>query len=200
MDTRLLTRRVARPDNEPCRPIPSPLVFVMVALISFYCVWIATLMEGIPPANDRSGALLSAPRPDSTPAPIAATRPAGNRCGRCGVVESVRKVDQRNAPVGRGSHKSVMGNPDIGEGFGGNLMAVLGVVAGALTGHRFDDAARSPAFHQITVRFDDGSSRVLTSTVAPAWAVGDRVKVVNGRIRPDAGEPRNHNAALLSIP
>jgi outer membrane lipoprotein SlyB len=89
-----------------------------------------------------------------------------------------------------------MGYPHVGGSFGGNLMTVLGVVIGALTGNRFEEAATSTALHLVTVQFDDGSSRVLTSAGTPAWAPGDRVKVINGRILSNAGGHGIKNAAL----
>jgi outer membrane lipoprotein SlyB len=36
--------------------------------------------------------------------------------------------------------------------------------------------------YRVTLRMDDGSLRTLSQREAPAYAVGDRVRVSNGRI------------------
>jgi len=36
--------------------------------------------------------------------------------------------------------------------------------------------------YRVTLRMDDGSQRSLTQSEAPAYAVGERVRVANGRI------------------
>jgi outer membrane lipoprotein SlyB len=64
-------------------------------------------------------------------------------------------------------------------------MLVLSVVAGALVGNRFRPEASPATIHEITVRFEDGSRRVLRSVDARQWDPGDRVKVVQGRIYPN---------------
>jgi len=40
--------------------------------------------------------------------------------------------------------------------------------------------------YEITIRFEDGSTRVLTEANPPAWRPGDRVRVVDGQVRPNA--------------
>jgi len=42
---------------------------------------------------------------------------------------------------------------------------------------------KSTKSYDITVRFEDGSSRVFHEENASAWRTGDRVKVINGVIR-----------------
>jgi len=37
---------------------------------------------------------------------------------------------------------------------------------------------------EITVRMDDGSHRTLTSSTAPIWRGGERVRLVDGNLRP----------------
>jgi len=40
--------------------------------------------------------------------------------------------------------------------------------------------------YEITVRFDDGSSRVISEGNPPTWRTGDKVKVINGVIQSNA--------------
>jgi hypothetical protein len=46
-------------------------------------------------------------------------------------------------------------------------------------------ALGATSVYEVTVRFEDGSSRVLTSVGTRAWVRGDRVKVIRGRIEPN---------------
>ena len=68
---------------------------------------------------------------------------------------------------------------------GDDLTTVLAVVASALTGNRFAEEPKATSVYEVTVRFEDGSSRVLTSVGTRAWVRGDRVKVIRGRIEPN---------------
>ena len=36
--------------------------------------------------------------------------------------------------------------------------------------------------YEIAIRFEDGSSRLITQDNPPAWRSGDRIKLVNGAI------------------
>ena len=45
---------------------------------------------------------------------------------------------------------------------------------------------KSTKSYEITVRFEDGSSRVITQPEPASWRTGDRVKVVNGVLQSNA--------------
>lgn len=104
--------------------------------------------------------------------------PAASVCRSCGVIESIRSME--TAEVRRASGVTLRGSGD-------DLMLVLSVVAGALVGNRLRPPAGNAApIQEITVRLDDGSSRILNSADASAWERGDRVKVIHGRIHPNS--------------
>jgi outer membrane lipoprotein SlyB len=109
----------------------------------------------------------------TTLSPTSASTPAISVCRPCGIIESVRSMDK--ADLGRAAAVTV-------RGLGDDLMSVLALVAGALVGNRFQPEAAAATIHEITVRFEDGSSRVLRSVGAREWELGDRVKVIQGRI------------------
>jgi Na+/H+-dicarboxylate symporter len=115
-----------------------------------------------------------------------ASTPAASVCRRCGIIESVRSMDK--AELGRAAAVTV-------RGLGDDLMSVLALAAGALVGNRLQPEAAA-TIHEITVRFEDGSSRVLRSVGAREWALGDRVKVIQGRIYPNSPMP----TASLALP
>jgi len=74
------------------------------------------------------------------------------------------------------------------------LTNVVGLLLVALDGRAVRQATGPVTVHEVTVRFDDGSSRVLTEVTSRARQAGERVKVVNGRIAP---APETASAALV---
>lgn len=120
--------------------------------------------------------------------PIAAMDlpPTAGGCPDCGTVESVRQVEQK----GKGTGLGVVGGAvlggllghQVGGGRGQDLATIAGAVGGGYAGHKVEEKARSTTSWEITVRFEDGSSRVIHQASQPSWREGDRVKVVDGRI------------------
>jgi outer membrane lipoprotein SlyB len=71
----------------------------------------------------------------------------------------------------------------IGGGRGKDLATVAGAVGGAVAGNEIEKRAKSTKSYAITIRLDDGSSRVINETNPPTWRPGDRVEVADGTIR-----------------
>ena len=65
-------------------------------------------------------------------------------------------------------------------------MTAVGAVGGAIAGNEIEKRVKSTKSYAITVRFDDGTSRVINEANAPSWRAGDKVKVVNGVIQSNA--------------
>jgi Na+/H+-dicarboxylate symporter len=143
------------------------ILVVTVAAVIFGLVVLA-VQEWTPLMRALESAVQSGAEPQSTP--------AASACRRCGVVESVRRLDR--AELGRASGITV-------RGLGDDLMSVLALAAGALVGNRLQPEAVPVTVHEITVRFEDGSSRVLIAVDAREWEPGDRVRVIQGRIFPN---------------
>jgi len=112
------------------------------------------------------------------------------RCAECGVIESVREVATQGAGSGLGAvGGAVVGGllgHQVGGGSGKKIATVVGAVGGAVAGNEVEKRVKSGKSYDITVRFEDGSSRVINEANAPTWRVGDRVKVVNGVIQSNA--------------
>ena len=70
----------------------------------------------------------------------------------------------------------------IGGGNGKKAMAVVGAAGGAFGGHEVEKRVRGDTQYQVTVHFDDGSTRTYTETQAPQWQSGDRVRLDNGQL------------------
>lgn len=113
--------------------------------------------------------------------------PTQAKCAECGVIDSVREVTTK----GEGSGLGVVGGAvvggllgnQVGAGSGKDVATVAGAVGGAVAGNQIEKSVKSTKSYDITVRFDDGSSRVIHEENASAWRSGDRVKVINGVIR-----------------
>jgi len=174
-----------------------------IAVTVFSAVGIAAIMGWIPtstssPSNSAVIAKQStAPAKSTASANTAseqaraqAREQARARCAECGVVESVREIDTKGEGSGIGAVGGavvggVLGH-QIGSGRGQDVATVVGAVGGAVAGHEIEKRVKSSKSYEITVRFEDGSSRVISEANAPSWRTGDRVKVINGVIQSNA--------------
>jgi outer membrane lipoprotein SlyB len=124
------------------------------------------------------------------PVQVADATPAKWRCAECGVVQSVREI----ATKGEGSGIGAVGGAvvggllghQVGGGRGQDVATVVGVVGGAVAGNEVEKRVKSGKSYEITVRLEDGSSRVVHEATAPSWRTGDRVKVIGGVIQSNA--------------
>ena len=166
-----------------------------IAVTVFSAVGVAAIMGWIPTSTSSPGnnAVLSgqptvlakpAARAYSAPARVAAA------CAECGVVESVREIETKGEGSGIGAvGGAVVGGVighQIGDGRGQQIATVVGAVGGAVAGHEIEKRVNTTKSYEITVRFQDGSSRVIHEASAPSWRTGDRVKVINGVIQSNA--------------
>jgi outer membrane lipoprotein SlyB len=122
------------------------------------------------------------------PPPVEAPRPV-IPAGTFGVVESVREVSQPAeksngiGPIAGGIAGAVLGN-QVGHGMGKNIATVLGAAGGAYAGREIEQRARAEKHWETTVRLDDGSYRTVSSSTAPIWQSGNRVRLVEGKLQP----------------
>lgn len=136
--------------------------------------------------------IVGSPRPDSSPFTLseAPTRvfapPPPPICRDCGVVESVREVPVEAKGSGGGAIAGgivggVIGN-QIGHGTTRDIATVLGAVGGAFAGNHLEKSAKESKRYDVTVRFEDGSTRTFSSDTPPAWHGGERVQLQNGTL------------------
>ena len=123
-------------------------------------------------------------------AQVANNTPTRARCAECGVVESVREIETKGEGSGLGAVGGavvggVLGH-QVGGGRGQDIATVVGAVGGAVAGNEVEKRVKSGKSYEITVRFEDGSSRVVHEANATSWRTGDRVKVINGVIQSNA--------------
>jgi len=151
-------------------------------------------VTGNPPPADAVPAPPDAPLPGEqahrrvtdTPAPPPV-------CRDCGVIEQIEAIQQKGEGSGIGAIGGailggVLGH-QVGEGSGKQIARIGGAVLGGLAGNEAERRYRTISHYQITVKLEDGTRRVIEQQSAPAWRVGDPVRVRNGQIV--AGSPRS---------
>lgn len=168
-----------------------------IAVILFSAAGIAAIMGWIPTSmgQSRDNTELVAPGKLSTPttkSPAAKTIVAGNvprraTCADCGVIESTREVTHKGEGSGVGAVGGavvggLIGN-QVGSGRGNTVATAIGAVGGAVAGNEVEKRVKSNKGYEVTVRLDDGSSRVISEANPPAWRNGDHVKIVSGAIQ-----------------
>ncbi len=129
--------------------------------------------------ND-AGIDVIAARPASAPAPL---------CRECGTVEAVREVSTPADASGLGAVAGgvlggLLGN-QVGRGKGNTAATIVGAVGGAFAGHQTEKYVRADKQLQITVQFEDGSTRTVSQEGGSRWQVGDHVRLSNGSLLPN---------------
>ncbi len=117
-------------------------------------------------------------------APIAQAPPP--ICRNCGVVDSIRDIKVKGQATGVGAVGGavvggLLGNM-VGAGRGKALATVAGAVGGGLGGNAIEKNVRSEVEHQMVVRLEDGSTRTFTQVNPFPYAIGERVRIVNGHV------------------
>jgi outer membrane lipoprotein SlyB len=107
-------------------------------------------------------------------------------CASCGTVESVTPVQREAQGSGAGVVAGallggLLGN-QVGGGDGKTIATVIGVLGGGWAGNTVEKRMKKEIIYQVTVRMDDGSTRMLEQST-PA-TVGARVTVQGNTIGP----------------
>jgi outer membrane lipoprotein SlyB len=131
------------------------------------------------PGGSKTAAATSNTHPAPATSPPVATTGAASVCTNCGVVESVRAYTVKGEGSGVGAVAggvlgAAVGN-QMGKGDGRKAMTVLGALGGGLAGHEVEKRTKSESLHEVTVRMNDGSTRVVSQSVAPR--IGARVRL-----------------------
>jgi outer membrane lipoprotein SlyB len=170
------------------------MLIAAIAVIIFSVVGIATVTGLMP--NARSGsdpAATSEPAPASKqPGTPAAThkssrpRLASANCAECGVVESIRAVEDKSQGSGLGAVAGgvvggILGN-QVGGGRGRTAMTVVGAGAGAYAGNEVEKNMNKSLSYQVRVRMNDGAVRTFYEATPPALAVGQKVRVTESGV------------------
>lgn len=139
------------------------LLKLMAAILAF------GLAAGIPPAE-------------------AAETAATKVCTTCGTVKDIRVHEQEGEGTGLGAVTggvagAVVGR-QIGQGRGRDLATIAGAAGGAYAGHQIEKKVKKTKRYEVVVRMDDDTTRIVTQTEEPPFAIGDKVRIVDGRLQP----------------
>ncbi len=173
-----------------------PLVLGAAASVMVVSLVGAAAIGGLLPSarSDRADTAAKADTPVQKGAPAANSARYGaprlaardSACTSCGTVESIRVIQLKGDATGLGAVAggvtgAVVGN-QIGRGNGNTAMTILGAAGGALAGNEIEKNVKKHYSYRVTVRMDDGSFRTVSQSSAPAVAVGERVRVVDGAV------------------
>ena len=109
---------------------------------------------------------------------------AQGTCSDCGVVQSMRYVEEKGKGSGLGMVAGgvvggVLGH-QIGSGRGNTVATIAGAAGGAYAGNEIEKNKNKTAYWAVAIRMDNGSTRNFTYTSKPAVHEGERVKLVDG--------------------
>ena len=109
---------------------------------------------------------------------------AQSPCNDCGVVQSMRYVEEKGKGSGVGLVAGgvvggVLGH-QIGSGRGNTVATIAGAAGGAYAGNEIEKNQKKKTYWAVTIRMDNGATRNLTYTNKPAVHEGERVKLVDG--------------------
>lgn len=178
-------------------PSLHPMLWIAgLAVALFSLVGLAALMGWIPTstgdANNSTSSQQAVPHKSSVGSDSRAssdnrTSTRAASCRDCGTIESIQEINHRGKASGVGVLGGavlggVLGN-QVGKGNGNDAATVVGAVGGAVAGNEVEKRMSSTTTYKITVRLNDGATRVFEEATQPAWRVGEKVKVVNGALR-----------------
>lgn len=107
-------------------------------------------------------------------------------CDKCGAIAKIRKFEKEGEGTGLGIVAGgvaggLLGN-QIGGGTGKDIATVVGVGGGAYAGHQVEKKVRATTKYEIQVKMDSGETTTLIKDKEPAFSVGDKVKIVSGKL------------------
>jgi outer membrane lipoprotein SlyB len=112
--------------------------------------------------------------------------PALAACNNCGTVVDTKVIKKEGEASGGGAvlggvAGGVIGH-QIGQGRGNTAATVLGAAGGAYAGHQIEKSKNAKTEYQVHVKMEDGKTRYFTYGKETSFRVGDKVKVVDGKL------------------
>ena len=109
---------------------------------------------------------------------------AQTKCTDCGVVQSIRFIEEEGKSSGLGAVAGgvvggVLGH-QIGGGTGKTVATVAGAAGGAYVGNKVEKNKNKSAYWSVAIRMDSGTTKTFSYTSQPTVKEGERVKLVDG--------------------
>lgn len=143
---------------------------------------VAPSVVPLPAANEpvllRSEGRLAIAPATPAPAPVAGTQ----QCRQCGVIEAVRQVKvnaQRAGVLASGANGPIVSS-SFGRGDGRSATVPFDLPWGGYASQQAEKHVGVSTSYRVVVRMEDGSTRTVYQSSAPAFAVGEKVRVVKG--------------------
>lgn len=171
------------------RPRTHPMLLAAGAAVLLFSLLGAAALTGVlPVGNSRPAEFgpLAQKAAAAVPAAHPSQRMAAAPCANCGVIESVRAVEVKGSGSGVGAVAGgvtggVLGN-QIGHGGTRTLLTIGGAAGGAYAGNEIERNLNRHTVWRVAVRLEGGSLRTLSQRTPPPFAVGDRVRIVDGAV------------------
>ena len=112
---------------------------------------------------------------------------ANRRCSICGTVESIRTLEvwaeAEGAGLESGRSVGVPAGREPGQASDSSSTTLFGTAGSFLSGVGGPESGpRKRNVYRVTVRMDDGTYRAVSLSSPPEFTVGNRVRVVQGRL------------------
>lgn len=156
------------------------LVIAAVSVIIFSAFGVATMTGLLPRAESMNVAQgLTQSR-----SPVGSN--ADKNCSNCGVVESINAIEVRGNGTGLGVVAggvtgALLGN-QIGRSSGNTVATIAGAAGGAFAGNEIEKNIKKTMRYQVRVHMNDGTYHTTYQSYAPVFSVGEKVKLVNGKV------------------
>lgn len=130
------------------------------------------------------GANVPAMGADTAPAKSSSKSGKKKICENCGTVSDIRVIEKEGEGTGLGAVAGgVVGGllgHQVGGGTGKDLATIAGVAGGAYAGHQVEKKVKKSKSYEVSVRMDNGQTEIMPFAEQPPYAVGDKVKIVDG--------------------
>lgn len=105
-------------------------------------------------------------------------------CVNCGTVSDIKTIEKEGEGSGLGAVAGgVVGGllgHQVGGGRGKDLATIAGVAGGAYAGHQVEKKVKKTKSYEVSVKLENGQIEILPYDEQPPFAVGDKVKIVDG--------------------
>jgi outer membrane lipoprotein SlyB len=113
--------------------------------------------------------------------------PRSGACALCGTIESIRVIEvYEEAGAANSGTDAKTPAETAGGGPGGAIASaatsMLDTLSTTMKGNDAEKSLRKRHVYRVTLRMDDGSFRAISLSSPPSFAVGDKVRVVEGRL------------------
>lgn len=107
-------------------------------------------------------------------------------CNNCGTVVDLKTIKKEGEASGGGAVLGgvvggVLGH-QIGSGRGNTAATVAGAAGGAYAGHQIEQSKKAVTSYNVSVKMEDGSTRLFVYQSPTSYKIGDKVKIVDKKL------------------